>query len=122
MTQRFVTFFLTRLQANFYYTVEKSLNFFRPFYLHGCHFVQAILDAQIGLIRDMRAKIRRILRDLFRRTSQKNLNIASYVSVYECSQYPNPNSSPVELNQTSMYWGLLLNFVVTVLFSSYFFN
>nr|YP_008519855.1 photosystem II protein L [Microchloropsis salina]YP_010479003.1 photosystem II protein L [Lietzensia polymorpha]AGI98709.1 photosystem II protein L [Nannochloropsis gaditana]AOW70781.1 photosystem II protein L [Monodopsis sp. MarTras21]AGI99209.1 photosystem II protein L [Microchloropsis salina]AHX25108.1 photosystem II protein L [Nannochloropsis gaditana]AHX25509.1 photosystem II protein L [Microchloropsis salina] len=35
---------------------------------------------------------------------------------------PNPNSSPVELNRTSLYWGLLLIFVLAVLFSSYFFN
>jgi photosystem II cytochrome b559 subunit beta len=34
-----------------------------------------------------------------RRTTQTNLNIASYVSVYERSQYP--NSGPVELNRTS---------------------
>jgi photosystem II PsbL protein len=38
------------------------------------------------------------------------------------AQYPNPNGKPVELNRTSMYWGLLLSFVVTLLFSSYFFN
>jgi len=37
-------------------------------------------------------------------------------------QYPNPNGKPVELNRTSMYWGLLLSFVVSLLFSSYFFN
>jgi photosystem II PsbL protein len=35
---------------------------------------------------------------------------------------PNPNKLPVELNRTSLYWGLLLIFVLTVLFSSYFFN
>ena len=35
---------------------------------------------------------------------------------------PNPNRQPVELNRTSLYWGLLLIFVLAVLFSSYFFN
>ena len=34
----------------------------------------------------------------------------------------NPNKQPVELNRTSLYWGLLLIFVLAVLFSSYFFN
>ena len=35
---------------------------------------------------------------------------------------PNPNKQPVELNRTSLYWGLLLSVVLAVLFSSYFFN
>ena len=35
---------------------------------------------------------------------------------------PNPNKQAVELNRTSLYWGLLLIFVLAVLFSSYFFN
>ena len=35
---------------------------------------------------------------------------------------PNPNREPVELNRTSLYFGLLLIFVLAVLFSSYFFN
>lgn len=35
---------------------------------------------------------------------------------------PNPNRQPVELNRTSLYLGLLLIFVLGVLFSSYFFN
>ena len=35
---------------------------------------------------------------------------------------PNPNKQAVELNRTSLYWGLLLTFVLAVLFSSYFFN
>ncbi len=30
---------------------------------------------------------------------------------------PNPNKQPVELNRTSLYWGLLLIFVLAVLFS-----
>jgi hypothetical protein len=34
----------------------------------------------------------------------------------------NPNEEPVELNRSSFYWGLLLFFVLAVLFSSYFFN
>nr|YP_010155901.1 photosystem II protein L [Cumathamnion serrulatum]QQY85401.1 photosystem II protein L [Cumathamnion serrulatum] len=35
---------------------------------------------------------------------------------------PNPNKEPVELNRTSLFWGLLLILVLAVLFSSYFFN
>lgn len=34
----------------------------------------------------------------------------------------NPNNQPVELNRTSLYIGLLLIFVLALLFSSYFFN
>jgi len=34
----------------------------------------------------------------------------------------NPNNLPVELNRTSLYLGLLLTFVMGILFSSYFFN
>jgi photosystem II PsbL protein len=34
----------------------------------------------------------------------------------------NPNQQPVELNRTSLYLGLLLIFVLGILFSSYFFN
>ena len=32
----------------------------------------------------------------------------------------NPNKQLVEVNRTSLYWGLLLRFVLAVLFSSYF--
>lgn len=35
---------------------------------------------------------------------------------------PNPNNQPVELNRTSLFLGLLLVFVLGILFSSYFFN
>ena len=35
---------------------------------------------------------------------------------------PNPNKQQVELIRTSLYWGLLLIFVLAVLFSSYIFN
>ena len=35
---------------------------------------------------------------------------------------PNPNKQPVELNRSSLFCGLLLIFVLAVLFSSYFFN
>ena len=35
---------------------------------------------------------------------------------------PHPNKQQVELNRTSLYWGLLLIFVLAVLFSNYFFN
>nr|AKT94746.1 photosystem II protein L [Brunonia australis] len=34
----------------------------------------------------------------------------------------NPNEQNVELNRTSLYWGLLLIFVLAILFSNYFFN
>ncbi|MBE9040935.1 photosystem II reaction center protein L [Oscillatoriales cyanobacterium LEGE 11467] len=34
----------------------------------------------------------------------------------------NPNRQSVELNRTSLYLGLLLIFVLGILFSSYFFN
>nr|UBT70058.1 photosystem II protein L [Solanum tuberosum]UBT70388.1 photosystem II protein L [Solanum tuberosum]UBT70604.1 photosystem II protein L [Solanum tuberosum]UBT70676.1 photosystem II protein L [Solanum tuberosum]DAC84824.1 TPA_asm: photosystem II reaction center protein L [Nicotiana paniculata] len=34
----------------------------------------------------------------------------------------NPNEQNVELNRTSLYWGLLLIFVLAFLFSNYFFN
>ena len=35
---------------------------------------------------------------------------------------PNPNRQPVELNRTSLFLGLLLVFVLGILFSSYFFD
>nr|YP_009504535.1 photosystem II protein L [Cyanophora sudae]AIU44628.1 PSII reaction center subunit XII [Cyanophora paradoxa]AWW13741.1 photosystem II protein L [Cyanophora sudae] len=35
---------------------------------------------------------------------------------------PNPNRQKVELNRTSLFWGLLLIFVLAILFSSYIFN
>ncbi len=34
----------------------------------------------------------------------------------------NPNNVPVELNRTSFFLGMLLVFVLGILFSSYFFN
>ncbi|KAL2895749.1 Photosystem II reaction center protein L, partial [Bienertia sinuspersici] len=34
----------------------------------------------------------------------------------------NPNEQSVELNRTSLYWGLLLIFVLAVLFSNYCFD
>ncbi|CAN6476561.1 unnamed protein product [Victoria cruziana] len=34
----------------------------------------------------------------------------------------NPNEQNVELNRASLYWGLLLIFVLAILFSNYFFN
>nr|Q8MAW2.1 RecName: Full=Photosystem II reaction center protein L; Short=PSII-L [Cuscuta pentagona]AAM53420.1 PsbL [Cuscuta pentagona] len=38
------------------------------------------------------------------------------------TQQSNPNEQTVELNRTILYWGLLLIFVLAVLFSNYFFN
>ncbi|PSP17588.1 MAG: photosystem II reaction center protein L [Cyanobacteria bacterium QS_8_64_29] len=35
---------------------------------------------------------------------------------------PNPNKQPVDFNRTSLFLGLLLIFVLGILFSSYFFN
>ncbi|KAF7006945.1 hypothetical protein CFC21_021928 [Triticum aestivum] len=34
----------------------------------------------------------------------------------------NLNEQNVELNRTSLYWGLLLIFLLAILFSNYFFN
>ncbi len=44
------------------------------------------------------------------------------VSLADVISRPNPNKQVVELNRTSLYWGLLLIFVLAVLFSSYIFN
>lgn len=35
---------------------------------------------------------------------------------------PNTNNQPVELNRTALFLGLLLVFVLGILFSSFFFN
>ncbi|KAM0935397.1 putative photosystem II PsbL [Dioscorea sansibarensis] len=43
-------------------------------------------------------------------------------SNYRTMTQSNPNEQNVELNRTSLYWGLLLIFVLAVLFSNYFFN
>ncbi|KAH0453394.1 hypothetical protein IEQ34_017718 [Dendrobium chrysotoxum] len=43
-------------------------------------------------------------------------------SNYRAMTQSNPNEQNVELNRTSIYWGLLLIFVLAVLFSNYFFN
>jgi hypothetical protein len=43
-------------------------------------------------------------------------------SNYRTMTQSNPNEQNVELNRTSLYWGLLLIFVLDVLFSNYFFN
>nr|UNJ79044.1 photosystem II protein L [Thorea hispida] len=47
---------------------------------------------------------------------------AVYTKIGGFMSSPNPNKEPVELNRTSLFWGLLLIFVLAVLFSSYFFN
>jgi photosystem II PsbL protein len=49
---------------------------------------------------------------------------AVYSTVNPMADQPekNPNTQPVELNRTSLYLGLLLVFVVGLLFSSYFLN
>lgn len=48
--------------------------------------------------------------------------IYSSVGKVMVNRSPNPNKQPVELNRTSLYLGLLLVFVLGILFSSYFFN
>jgi len=50
-----------------------------------------------------------------------NLNNKLYLRCKDMTQ-PNPNKQSVELNRNSLYWGLLLIFVLAVLFSNYFFN
>ncbi|KQK12756.1 hypothetical protein BRADI_1g05779v3 [Brachypodium distachyon] len=44
------------------------------------------------------------------------------ISAMQTMTQSNPNEQNVELNRTSLYWGLLLIFVLAVLFSNYFFN
>nr|YP_010544474.1 photosystem II protein L [Digitalis purpurea]UYG22496.1 photosystem II protein L [Digitalis purpurea] len=44
------------------------------------------------------------------------------ITNYRAMTQSNPNEQNVELNRTSLYWGLLLIFVLAVLFSNYFFN
>uniref|UniRef100_A0A6N2K1W3 Cytochrome b559 subunit beta n=1 Tax=Salix viminalis TaxID=40686 RepID=A0A6N2K1W3_SALVM len=44
------------------------------------------------------------------------------ISAMQAMTQSNPNEQNVELNRTSLYWGLLLIFVLAVLFSNYFFN
>jgi len=60
------------------------------------------------------------------RSILKNIQIEfyrHYISFQGISMAnPNPNKQSVELNRTSLYWGLLLIFVLAVLFSSYIFN
>ena len=60
------------------------------------------------------------------RSISKNIQIEfyrQYISFQGISMAnPNPNKQSVELNRTSLYWGLLLIFVLAVLFSSYIFN
>ena len=53
--------------------------------------------------------------------SQNEVDI-NIISLSEVVSRPNPNKQVVELNRTSLYWGLLLIFVLAVLFSSYVFN
>nr|YP_009774597.1 L protein of photosystem II [Aphanochaete confervicola]QJA13866.1 L protein of photosystem II [Aphanochaete confervicola] len=53
--------------------------------------------------------------------SQNEVDI-NKISLAEVVSRPNPNKQVVELNRTSLYWGLLLIFVLAVLFSSYVFN
>jgi len=56
---------------------------------------------------------------------RRDRSYAIYSTIGETSmadRVPNPNKQPVELNRTSLYLGLLLVFVLGILFSSYFFN
>jgi hypothetical protein len=42
--------------------------------------------------------------------------------IFSKNMAPTTKGQSVELNRTSLYWGLLLIFVLAVLFSSYIFN
>ncbi|KAH7443028.1 hypothetical protein KP509_02G014900 [Ceratopteris richardii] len=44
------------------------------------------------------------------------------ISATQSTTQPNPNKQSVELNRTSLYWGLMLIFVLAVSFFNYFFN
>jgi photosystem II PsbL protein len=48
--------------------------------------------------------------------------LARRSSVAPINRSENPNKQGVELNRTSLFLGLLLIFVLGILFSSYFFN
>ena len=50
----------------------------------------------------------------------ERLTCIFFIQIFMVKQ--NPNKQSVELNRTSLYWGLLLIFVLAVLFSSYIFN
>mmetsp|Transcript_94741 Transcript_94741/g.187716 ORF Transcript_94741/g.187716 Transcript_94741/m.187716 type:complete len:109 (+) Transcript_94741:65-391(+) len=66
------------------------------------------------------------------RASSASNNLATAYSTSETARLvtlqalpePRPNDAmlPVELNRTSLYWGLLCILILSVLFSSYFFN
>lgn len=53
---------------------------------------------------------------------QQSFHIDPRISFLQIMARPNPNKQVVELNRTSLYWGLLLIFVLAILFSSYIFN
>mmetsp|Transcript_72880 Transcript_72880/g.140991 ORF Transcript_72880/g.140991 Transcript_72880/m.140991 type:complete len:99 (-) Transcript_72880:142-438(-) len=59
----------------------------------------------------------------FRATYTGEGHVASTVARKALPE-PRPNDAmlPVELNRTSLYWGLLCILILSVLFSSYFFN
>ncbi len=57
---------------------------------------------------------------IFLRRDRRNAVCTKVEKIMDRS--PNPNKQPVELNRTSLYLGLLLVFVLGILFSSYFFN
>jgi len=50
------------------------------------------------------------------------IEIGMKIFFYKSMAKLNPNKQSVELNRTSFYWGVLLIFVLAVLFSSYIFN
>jgi photosystem II PsbL protein len=62
---------------------------------------------------------------LLSNNSRGRLSYSSTIQLdakYRSMTQSNPNEQNVELNRTSIYWGLLLIFVLAVLFSNYFFN
>jgi hypothetical protein len=59
--------------------------------------------------------------NFFLKLIKENEKLDLFISSLSMAR-PNPNKQVVELNRTSLYWGLLLIFVLAVLFSSYIFN
>ena len=64
------------------------------------------------------------LRGAFAGSAKTSMDVVNSPVVLRALPEPRPNDAmlPVELNRTSLYWGLLLITILSVLFSSYFFN
>jgi photosystem II PsbL protein len=59
---------------------------------------------------------------IFSRRDRLNAVYPQVTTAMALNRSTNPNKQPVELNRTSLYLGLLMIFVLGILFSSYFFN